>query len=119
MSIINVIKKRRSVRAYKSDPISDPILKKLKAALKWAPSACNKQPWRFILVTSSDDRKRVAEISKKHERTVGKRGTYVFLGHLALALVFLPPRLHRNGYGWNHRLVFEFAYRQCVAHLAV
>ena len=50
MELMETIKKRRSVRAYKSQEISDETLDKILEAARLAPSASNRQPWKFIVV---------------------------------------------------------------------
>lgn len=50
MDVFEAINKRRSVRAYKSDPIPEDILKKVLDTMRQAPSAANRQPWKFIIV---------------------------------------------------------------------
>jgi len=50
MNVHEAIKNRRSIRKYDSRQIDAPTLDKLREALRLAPSACNFQPWRFILV---------------------------------------------------------------------
>ena len=47
-----LIRGRRSVRRYLPDPIAPPLLEKLLTAAVWAPSAHNRQPWRFCVVTT-------------------------------------------------------------------
>jgi nitroreductase len=51
MDVLDAIKTRRAIRKYKPNPIPDDVLQRLKDALRFAPSACNFQPWKFILVT--------------------------------------------------------------------
>lgn len=58
---INLVKKRRSIREYKDEKVQlDLILKALEAA-RWAPSAHNAQPWRFIIITKNEIKKKLAE----------------------------------------------------------
>ena len=61
MDIIEVIKTRRSVRKYKPDPISEEEINKILEAGRWAPSADNSQPWRFIILRSQEVRKKLAD----------------------------------------------------------
>jgi nitroreductase len=63
MEVLNAIKNRRSVRAYADKPIPNQTLQKVLDALRFAPSACNFQPWRFILVQDPALRKEVAASS--------------------------------------------------------
>lgn len=55
-SFWEVVKNRRSVRAYKSDPVPDSDLKKIVDAARMAPTAGNQQPWKFLVVT---DKKKI------------------------------------------------------------
>jgi nitroreductase len=53
-SILKLIKTRRSVRSYKSDPIPRGVLEQLLEAMRWAPSAANMQPWYFYAVNNKE-----------------------------------------------------------------
>jgi coenzyme F420-0:L-glutamate ligase/coenzyme F420-1:gamma-L-glutamate ligase len=41
---------RHSVRSYTADPISDDVIEVLLRCATWAPSAHNRQPWRFAVL---------------------------------------------------------------------
>lgn len=41
---------RRSIRRFTTDPVTDEQLEKLLRAAMQAPSACNEQPWEFIVI---------------------------------------------------------------------
>ena len=56
-AFLELAEKRRSVRAYKPDPVPDDLLQPVLEAGRLAPSACNKQPWRFIVVRSETGRR--------------------------------------------------------------
>lgn len=45
---------RRSVRKFKNTPIPLPLLDEIAQAGRHAPSACNRQPWKFFLVRSEE-----------------------------------------------------------------
>ena len=60
MDVLEAIKTRRSVRSYSSKPIPAAVLDRMRQVLRWAPSACNFQPWRFIFVTDAELRRQVA-----------------------------------------------------------
>ncbi len=59
--ILKEILERYSVRKYKNDDVSDELIKELLEAARLAPSANNKQPWKFIVVKDFDKRKRIGE----------------------------------------------------------
>lgn len=46
--IIDVIKKRKSVRSFADQQIEDDNINSLFEAARWAPSSVNEQPWRYI-----------------------------------------------------------------------
>lgn len=46
-----VLRERRSIRRYTEQPIARALLEELLDAAGWAPSAHNRQPWRFCVVT--------------------------------------------------------------------
>jgi nitroreductase len=50
MDFLELAKQRYSVRAYKSDPVEDEKLQKVLEAARLAPTACNLQPFQFIVI---------------------------------------------------------------------
>ncbi len=60
MSLIEVIKKRYSVRKYAPRPISRNDINDCLEASRLAPSACNSQPWKFIVVDTAELKNKVA-----------------------------------------------------------
>jgi coenzyme F420-0:L-glutamate ligase/coenzyme F420-1:gamma-L-glutamate ligase len=51
---------RRSIRRYQDQPVAQYTLETVLTAALWAPSAHNRQPWRFAVVTSPDQRRDLA-----------------------------------------------------------
>ena len=64
MDFYDVIRQRKSVRKYKSDPIPDEVLNRILEAGRIAPSAKNIQPWHFIVVKDPAIKEMVAEASR-------------------------------------------------------
>lgn len=50
MDFLELAKKRYSVRAYKPDPVEDDKLQNVLEAARLAPTACNIQPFQFIVI---------------------------------------------------------------------
>jgi len=48
--MLDLIKKRRSIRKYTDEPVSDADIKAVLEAAMAAPSADNLQPWEFVVV---------------------------------------------------------------------
>lgn len=61
MDILEVIKGRRSIRAFKSQVIPEETVEKLIDAARWAPSAGNIQPWEFVVVQKPETKRKLAE----------------------------------------------------------
>ena len=61
MEVLKAIKGRRSIRAFRNEPVSSDIVEKLIDAARWAPSAGNIQPWEFIIVRKPEIKKKLAE----------------------------------------------------------
>lgn len=64
MNVIEAIETRRSVRKYKSEPIPETDLMKILKAARLAPSAGNKQPWRFVVVRDPETKRKLGEIAR-------------------------------------------------------
>ncbi len=47
---IDLVKKRRSVRRYRPDEVPRELIERCLEAVRHAPTACNTQSWRFIVV---------------------------------------------------------------------
>ena len=53
MEILELIKKRRTIRDYKKKKVSQKLITKIIEAGIWAPSPHNSQPWEFIVIKDS------------------------------------------------------------------
>jgi F420 biosynthesis protein FbiB-like protein len=61
MNIFELIKTRRAIRRYQDKPVSREQIEQLLDLACWAPSAHNRQPWRFAVLTQPDDKARLAQ----------------------------------------------------------
>ena len=59
LTVMEAIEKRRSIRAFRSDPVPGEVIKLMLEAARLAPSGSNRQPWRFQLVTDQALKERV------------------------------------------------------------
>ncbi len=60
-TLMDIIKRRHSVRGYQSRPVEKEKIEAVVEAARLAPSASNAQPWRFIAVTDRDTRRELVE----------------------------------------------------------
>ena len=63
MNGLELIKKRRSVRNYRPEPVAKELLEKIVDAGRLAATAINIQPWEFIVITDPKRRKGLANIT--------------------------------------------------------
>lgn len=61
MDVLEAIKGRRSVRAFRPDDVPNAVVEQLIDAARWAPSAGNIQPWEFIIVRNPELKRKLAE----------------------------------------------------------
>ncbi len=54
---------RESVRRYKNTPVEKEKILKIIESCRLAPSACNSQPWKFIIVDNPDLKEKIAKTS--------------------------------------------------------
>jgi len=53
-AVEKVIMERRSIRSFKKEPLPDSMIERIIESGRFAPSAGNCQPWRFIVVKSPE-----------------------------------------------------------------
>jgi nitroreductase len=61
MELMEVIRKRRSIRKYRPDPVSQEDIEYMLEAARLAPSWANTQCWHFIVVTDESIKKELAQ----------------------------------------------------------
>jgi nitroreductase len=71
MDVSEAIKKRRSIRKFKPDPIPEEKIRLLLESARLAPSGTNTQPWRFIVVKDDDTKKKLQEAAH-NQRHIGR-----------------------------------------------
>ena len=68
-SVERTILDRRSIRRYTDRPVAREALERILNAAIWAPSAHNRQPWRFAVATSFEQRRDLALAMGQRLRT--------------------------------------------------
>lgn len=61
MDLYEALRTRRSIRKYTDEPVSDEDLHLLLEIAMLAPSACNEQPWHFVVLKSREQREAIAK----------------------------------------------------------
>ncbi len=78
MDVYEAIKRRRSVRVYQDKPVPEDALRRVLEAARLAPSARNRQEWKFVAVRDPGKRKALAQAACEQD----------FLGQAPVALAF-------------------------------
>jgi coenzyme F420-0:L-glutamate ligase/coenzyme F420-1:gamma-L-glutamate ligase len=60
-TLYQIVRSRRSIRRYTGQPVDRAIINRLLTAAAWAPSAHNRQPWRFAVVEGRDTQEHLAD----------------------------------------------------------
>jgi coenzyme F420-0:L-glutamate ligase/coenzyme F420-1:gamma-L-glutamate ligase len=58
---LSLIAQRRSIRRFQPRPVEPALIEKLLTAAHWAPSAHNRQPWRFVVVLDEHNKRSLAD----------------------------------------------------------
>ncbi len=66
MDVFDAVKSRHSVRSYLQDPLPKEKLDRILEAARLSPSAMNRQPWHFIVVTDKEKRKALSKGNFAH-----------------------------------------------------
>lgn len=75
LNLFEIIKSRRSVKEYSSKEVSNDVLLRILEAGRWAPSAHNAQPWRFIVIRDSALKQNLAEnMANRWNEEMSKNG---------------------------------------------
>jgi nitroreductase/NAD-dependent dihydropyrimidine dehydrogenase PreA subunit len=53
--LLKLIRIRRSMRVYKDEPVSKEEVEKILEAMRYAPSASNRQGWRYLVITNKTE----------------------------------------------------------------
>ena len=64
MEVKEALLKRRSIRKFKDEKISEELINELLIAAMSAPSACNKKPWEFFVITNEEKLQELKKASR-------------------------------------------------------
>ena len=110
MDAIEVLKTRRSVRAYSSEPVPKRIIEDVIDCGRLAATAINIQPWEFVVVTERGMLRKIAETTD-YGKFIAQAGACVVVlckdtkyyledGSAATQNILLAARAHGLGSCW-------------------
>ena len=62
MNFLDLVRQRSSVRGYLTNPVEEEKIRYILQAANSAPSACNNQPWVFIIIRDQHSRSRLEKV---------------------------------------------------------
>src|SRR5437870_10013687 len=62
LDFATIVRERHVVRQFKPIPIPREVVEQTIEAAGWAPSPHGAQPWRFVVLTQQEPKKRLAEV---------------------------------------------------------
>jgi len=69
------LRTRRSIRRFKPEPVPDSVIQSILSTATYAPSAHNRQPWRFVVVTDLSLKTQLADaMAEDFERDLRRDG---------------------------------------------
>jgi nitroreductase len=71
-NLLELVKNRRSVHWFKSDPIPDEYIEKIIEVARWAPSGFHTQPWDFVVVRKKELKDIIAEVLRRPGQAPGQ-----------------------------------------------
>ena len=64
--LLDLVKRRRTTREFKPDPVPDEYITRIIEAARWAPSAFHTQPWEFVVIKDAEIKNQiVAALERK------------------------------------------------------
>ncbi len=69
-ALLELVRSRRSIRAFTDQPVSDETVEKVVEAARWAPSGANSQPWEFIIVRDQATKDQMAVWAREYQEMV-------------------------------------------------
>ncbi|MFA0889051.1 MAG: nitroreductase family protein [Synergistales bacterium] len=89
MGFLELVEKRESCRSFLRDPVEREKIERCLEAARLAPSACNGQPWRFVVVESEPLKSTLAE---RAFSGIHKMNAFAKEAPVLVAVVTLPTR---------------------------
>ena len=90
----NIIFKRRSIRSFEDKPVEPEKVERILRAGMKAPSAHNKQPWEFLVVTDKDKRDALSQMSPYAGMVAYAPVAIIVIGHPdSMTEKFMPQDL--------------------------
>lgn len=90
MNFLELIKLRQSVRKYLNKPVEREKIERCIEAARLAPSACNAQPWKYIIIDEPELKEKVAQETFS---TIASFNKFALQAPVIVSIVMEKPNL--------------------------
>ena len=108
MDFYDVIKTRRSIRSFSSKQIPEQTLKRILNAARLAPSANNRQPWRYIIIRDTEKINQIAQLASNQ----------LFIAEAPVVVVICGLR-YTNRHSWFGESMYILETAISIEHLVL
>jgi nitroreductase len=108
MEFQTVMQTRRSVRSFARKDIPEEALRRILEAARVAPSACNFQPWRFIVVKDAAMKAKLAAASKGQSSVAA-----------AAVVIVCCGKKYKNPYNWMGPVLYLVDVAIAIDHMTL
>ncbi len=91
MDVRQAVRERRSIRKYRTEPVTGEALHTILEAARWAPSWANSQCWRLIVVQDQETKSELAE-TLRSRKPGGKNAATKAVGEAPVVIVACAER---------------------------
>jgi nitroreductase len=99
--VAELIRERKSVRAYQSRPVEQEKINSLFEAVRWAPSSSNEQPWFYIYATPDQP-----ELYQKISGLLNE-GNKIWAGQAPLLVISMARKYFKKNEKPNHHALYD------------
>ena len=73
--LLDLVKKRRTVRKFKPDPLPEGCIERIIEVARWSPSGFHTQPWEFVVVQKREMKEAIIKALDKHAPPIINTGS--------------------------------------------
>ncbi len=71
--LLDLVKRRRTVRKFKPDPLPDNCIEKIIEVARWAPSGFHTQPWEFVVIKNKQVKDAIINVLDRNAPAITKQ----------------------------------------------
>jgi nitroreductase len=65
-ALLELVRKRRTIRRFKSDPVPADYITKIIDVARWSPSGFHTQPWEFVVIEEKEIKEKIVSVLERY-----------------------------------------------------